>query len=163
MFSTVWQAEENRRRGKPGRLFYLLGPQSFSSQIERKSLERKFSLSTFTVMPSPPTSFMTFSPTPPNDSCPQLVITFFPLLILTSQHQRPAKMFSSLPFFFQCDLLFLVLIILLIHLLFLIDFFVSYDIQFFFRMPILQQWLFFQCHFHQEEWGYFWFCGKVSE
>ena len=35
-------------------------------------------------------------------------------------------------FFFQRDLLFLVLIILLIHLLFLVDFSVSYDIQFFF-------------------------------
>ena len=55
LFCCVWQVEENKRSGKPGRLFSLSGPQNFSSQIGRKSLERKFSPRTFTVMPSPPT------------------------------------------------------------------------------------------------------------
>ena len=55
LFCCVWQAEENKRSGKPRRLFSLPGPQIFSSQIGRKSLERIFSPSTFTVIPSPPT------------------------------------------------------------------------------------------------------------
>ena len=53
MFSTAWKTEENRKKGKPGRLFSLLGPQIYSSQIGRKSLERKFSHSTFTILSSP--------------------------------------------------------------------------------------------------------------
>ena len=52
IFSTVWQTEENRKEGKPGRLFFVSGLEISSSQIERKSLERKFIHSTFTMMPS---------------------------------------------------------------------------------------------------------------
>ena len=52
VFSTVWQTRENREEGKPGRKFSPSGPQIFSSQIKRKSLKRKCSLDTFTIMPS---------------------------------------------------------------------------------------------------------------
>ena len=52
MLSIVWQTRENRDEGKPRRKFSLPGPQIFSSQIGRKSLKRKCSLSTFTIMPS---------------------------------------------------------------------------------------------------------------
>ena len=44
--------EENREEGKSERKFSLPGPQIFSSQIKRKSLKRKCSLGTFTIMPS---------------------------------------------------------------------------------------------------------------
>ena len=49
--STVWQAEENRKGGKPGRKLSLPSPQISSSQIGRKSLERKCPHSTFTIIP----------------------------------------------------------------------------------------------------------------
>ena len=52
MFSTVWQMRENREEGKSGRKFSLPGSQIFFSQIGRKSLKRKCSLGTFTIMPS---------------------------------------------------------------------------------------------------------------
>ena len=52
MFSTVWQTRENREEGKAGRKFSLPGSQIFFSQIGRKSLKRKCSLGTFTIMPS---------------------------------------------------------------------------------------------------------------
>ena len=52
MFSTVWQTRENREEGKSGRKFSLLGSQIFFCQIGRKSLKRKCSLGTFTIMPS---------------------------------------------------------------------------------------------------------------
>ena len=52
-FSSVWEQRENRKGGKPGRKFSLPGPQIFSSQIGRKSHERKLPHCTFTIMPSP--------------------------------------------------------------------------------------------------------------
>ena len=51
-FSSVWEQIENRKGGKPGRKFSLPGPQIFSSQIGRKSHERKLPHCTFTIMPS---------------------------------------------------------------------------------------------------------------
>ena len=41
VFSTVWQMMKNTTDGKPGRKFSLLGPQISSSQIGRKTMERK--------------------------------------------------------------------------------------------------------------------------
>ena len=52
MFSTVWEIEENRERGKLGRKFSLPSPQISSPQIGRKSLSGKLMKSTFTQMPS---------------------------------------------------------------------------------------------------------------
>ena len=51
VFFTIWQAEENRKGGKRGRKFSLPGPKISSSQIGRKSLERKCSHSTLTIIP----------------------------------------------------------------------------------------------------------------
>ena len=51
VFSTVWEREENRKRGKPGRKFSLPGPQISSSQIGKKSLSGKLSHNTFTIIP----------------------------------------------------------------------------------------------------------------
>ena len=52
MFSTVWEIEENRERGKLGRKFSLPSPQISSPQIGRKSLSGKLMKSTFTQMSS---------------------------------------------------------------------------------------------------------------
>ena len=41
VFSTVWQRVKNTEDGKPGRKFSLPGPQISSSQIGRKTMERK--------------------------------------------------------------------------------------------------------------------------
>ena len=41
VFSTVWQRVKNTEDEKPGRNFSLSGPQISSSQIERKTMERK--------------------------------------------------------------------------------------------------------------------------
>ena len=41
VFSTIWQRVKNTEDGKPGRKFSLPGPQISSSQIGRKTMERK--------------------------------------------------------------------------------------------------------------------------
>ena len=41
VFSTVWQRVKNTEDEKPGRNFSLSGPQISSSQIERKTMEKK--------------------------------------------------------------------------------------------------------------------------
>ena len=44
MFSTIWEAKENREDGKSGRKFSSRTHQFFSSQIGRKTVERKLLL-----------------------------------------------------------------------------------------------------------------------
>ena len=44
VFSTVWEAKENREDGKSGRKFSSRTHQFFSSQIGRKTVERKLLL-----------------------------------------------------------------------------------------------------------------------
>ena len=44
VFSTVWEAKENREDGKSGRKFSSRTHQFFSSQIGRKIVERKLLL-----------------------------------------------------------------------------------------------------------------------
>ena len=48
LFSTVWEREENRESGKPGRKFSLPGPQISSPQIGKTKLMKK----TLSIMPS---------------------------------------------------------------------------------------------------------------
>ena len=52
VFSTVWEKEENRESGKPGRKFSLPGSQISSPQIGRKSLSGKLMKKTLSIMPS---------------------------------------------------------------------------------------------------------------
>ena len=51
MFSIVWEREENRESGKPGRKFSLSGSQILSPQIGRKSLSGKLMKKTLSIMP----------------------------------------------------------------------------------------------------------------
>ena len=52
LFSTVWEREENREIGKPGRKFSLPGPQISSPQIGKKGLSGKLMKKTLSIMPS---------------------------------------------------------------------------------------------------------------
>ena len=87
-FSSVWEWEENRRSGIPGRKFSLPGPQNFSSQIGRKSNEGKQPHCNFTVMPSHQPAFMPFTYTP-DDFCPHKILIAF--LIFSSLPLAPVK------------------------------------------------------------------------
>ena len=108
--STVWQAEENRKEGKPGRLFSPGPTNFFLPNREEKPGEKILLQHFYHNALSHLSSFMTFSPTPPDDSCPQILITFFPLLILPSQHTN--IQWSRFFFFFQRDLLLLTIFLL---------------------------------------------------
>ena len=124
--------------GKP-RENFLSGPTNFClSNSGGKASREKFSLSIFTILASPPT-LITFTPTHLMTFAHKSYHFFFwPLLNshLPSQHTRSRFSSPFSFFFFQRDLLFLVVIILLIHLLFLVDFLVSDDIQFFYIITI---------------------------
>ena len=85
-FSSVWEWEENRRSGISGRKFSLLGPRNFSSQIGRKSNERKLPHCSFTVMPSHQPAFMPFTYTP-DDFCLTKSLSLFSSSHLYLQHQ----------------------------------------------------------------------------
>ena len=53
VFSTVWEAKENWDGWKMGWIIFHPGPQLFSSQIGRKTMERKRSHCAITGLPSP--------------------------------------------------------------------------------------------------------------
>ena len=53
VFSTIWEAKENWDGWKMGWIIFHPGPQLFSSQIERKTMERKRSHCAITGLPSP--------------------------------------------------------------------------------------------------------------
>ena len=96
-FSSVWEWDENRRSGKPWRKFYLPDPQIFSSQIGRKSNERKLPQCSFTIMPSHQ-PFIQDLHLPHRRLLPQILITFSHLLIFT--FSTPSTVPGSLLFFF---------------------------------------------------------------
>ena len=95
-FSSVWEWEENRS-GKPWRKFSLPNPQIFSSQIGRKSNERKLPQCSFTIMPSHQ-PFIQDLHLPHRRLLPQILITFSHLLIFT--FSTPSTVPGSLLFFF---------------------------------------------------------------
>ena len=103
VFFTVWEREENRKRGKPRRKFSLSGPQISSSQIRRKNLRKKLMKSTFSIMPSHLPSFKTFSPT---HLMPFAHNHFFASSLLFTFRAHPTSTGFLLFFSFQCDLLF---------------------------------------------------------
>ena len=51
LFSTVWEREENRESGKPGRKFSLPGPQILSPQIGKEMLSGKLMKNILSIMP----------------------------------------------------------------------------------------------------------------
>ena len=96
-FSSVWEWEENKGSGKSRRKFSLPGPQIFSTQIRRKSNERKMSQCSFTVMPSHQ-PFIQDLHLPHWRLLPQILITFSHLLIFT--FNTPSTIPGSLLFLF---------------------------------------------------------------
>ena len=52
LFSIVWEREENRESGKPGRKFSLPAPQISSPQIGKKRLSEKLMKKTLSIIPS---------------------------------------------------------------------------------------------------------------
>ena len=96
-FSSVWEWEENRGSGKPGRKFSLPGPQIFSSQIGRKSNDRKLPQCSFTVMLSHQ-PFIQDLHLPHRRLLPQILITVSHLLIFTFSTSSTVP--GSLLFFF---------------------------------------------------------------
>ena len=96
-FSSVWEWEENRGSGKPRRKFSLPSPQIFSSQIRRKSNDRKMSQCNFTVMPSHQPFIQDLHLTHWR-LLPQILITFSHLLIFT--FSTPSTIPGSLLFLF---------------------------------------------------------------
>ena len=96
-FSSVWEWEENRGSGKSERKFSLSSSQIFSSQIKRKSNERKLPQCSFTVMPSHQ-PFIQDLHLPHRRLLPQILITFSHLLIFTFSTSSTVP--GSLPFIY---------------------------------------------------------------